>query len=136
MDKGGNMDIVTDGTLEFPWVRDMPKRERRQVQSVWDKIDELVQVQRDTPIVNQHIVACALRVSRQRVWQLLDEGKLEEVDFHGARFVTIRSLRAYAETTRKTGGRLPRCKPSLSQQMKAAWKAGAEIGAALAEDGK
>jgi hypothetical protein len=54
-------------------------------------------------LVPQTFTAGLLDISKQRVAQLIDAGKLEAVEFNGTRFVTERSVVALAQSERKSG---------------------------------
>jgi len=89
---------------EFPFVADLPKRERSKVGKLWDTFRELSRtLDAKGNVVPQGFAADLLGVSPQRVGQLLDAGKLEPVTVGGRRFVTEASILAHAATERKTG---------------------------------
>jgi hypothetical protein len=56
-------------------------------------------------IVPRSVVHQELSISRQRVAQLIDALQLEELDFFGVRWVTVRSLEAWKQADSNKGGR-------------------------------
>ena len=90
---------------EFPFVSELPKREQKRVRSVWDVIREFGELQeREGALIPLAVAASALGVSRQRVWQITEEGeRLRRVDFEGHAFVTEKSLIEFGRLERKRG---------------------------------
>lgn len=107
---------------EFPFVTELPKREAKKALTWWERVEHLSAVQEKVgPIVPQSLVAKALRLSTQRVCQLVQAGMLEVVDVDGRKFVTKRSLVTYAEHE-KLAGRPPKGL-NLRESLQAAWEA-------------
>ena len=86
---------------DLPTVK-MPKR----VKSRWEELNELCD------IVDEHgpIIPCAdaarlLDLSRQRIHQLIDQGKLVPVMFGGRAWLAEKQLRAFIELKREPTGR-------------------------------
>lgn len=107
-----------EAVLDFPFVQDLPKREKSKLANLWDALkasraDVDAAFASQGGIVPVGLAAQLLNVSKQRVSQLLDEGKLVAVSVHGHRFVGEDSLVALAKSDRK-GGR-PVKAPSLSE---------------------
>lgn len=65
----------------------------------------------------QAFVDDLLGVSRQRVADLIRDGHLEQVDFLGTKWVSGRSLRAWMDTPKKTGGGRGNKRPSMWKQV-------------------
>lgn len=97
--------------FEFPFVKDLPKlsdlpkREQSKLQKVWNQVAELRAIQEQKgglfPI---RLVCGMLDVSRQRVYELIEAGRLECVDMEGGvRMVTGESVVGFAQTERKAG---------------------------------
>lgn len=116
--------------FDFPFVASLPASERKSaLASVRDVVEEAERVFLDKgPVLPQGIVAEMLGLSRQRVWQLVNAGRLEAVEVGGQRFVLTRSLRTYQKGV---GGR-PR-KASFVQNVRLGVKAGLEVGKAMAK---
>jgi hypothetical protein len=93
---------------EFPFVGELPKREKSRLARLWEAVREVTAAQEEHgPVLNQLTVAMILGVSRQRVCQLIDAGSLQSIAVTGNRLVTLRSLEDYCKTDRKTGHHLP-----------------------------
>ena len=100
--------MTTAATLadlaEFPFVESLPKREKSRVGKLLDVIGEIEQAQRERgPLLPQHVIADVLGVSRARVGQLVDGGRLESVRIGQTRFVFLASFREFAKQERPTG---------------------------------
>lgn len=110
---------AADAAAEFPFVETLPKREKSKLAMMWEQARRLSQIIEEVgALVPQHLVAEVLGVSKQRVGQFVDEGRLENVEFCGVRYCTERSVLAFAKIERKITGRPPH-KPSN----RALWKA-------------
>jgi len=90
--------------LEMPFVSSLPKREKSKVEKVWDVLRELAQFESiHGRLLPQTFAAKLLNVSRQRVCELADLGRLETFEVSGVRMVTENSIVAYAQSERKAG---------------------------------
>lgn len=58
---------------------------------------------REGPVLPQHLCAKLLGVSNQRIGQFIDEGRLGSVRFHGLRYVPYEALRYFCAEERKNG---------------------------------
>jgi hypothetical protein len=115
----------TAEALTFPFVENLPKRQRSKIATLWDQVEELARIQQEVgPVAPQILVSKVLGVSRARVCNLIDSGVLEAVDFHGNRMITKRSLEAYAKAERLKGR--PLGKVSLPEMMRMAWESAHE----------
>jgi hypothetical protein len=94
---------------EFPFVHEMPKREKSKLAKLWDHLAAVraIVAEKGT-VLPQHMVADLLDISRARVGQLVDDGRLEAVQIHGIRYVTADSVEACAKIERRITGRPPR----------------------------
>lgn len=93
---------------DLPTVK-LPKR----VKSKWEELNELCDlVDKHGPIIPISVAADLLDLSRQRVYQLIDEGLLVPVDFASKRWLAEKQIRAFVEVERSTG----------SKKHLAAWK--------------
>ena len=89
---------------DFPFVADLAKAERKEVRSVWSELDRIADaVELHGVVLPQTFVADLLSVSRTRVAQLIDTGRLDAVEISGRRFVTEKSLRRWASSIHKNG---------------------------------
>lgn len=90
--------------LEMPFMADLPKREKSRVGKLWDHFNEVRrQVAQVGMIVPQHLAADLLGLSRQRIFTLAEQGRLETVEIGGIRYLTERSVLAFAQSERKNG---------------------------------
>lgn len=91
-------------TSEFPFVQELPKRERSKLANLWDVLKEArAATEHHGSLVPPSFAADLLGISRQRLHVLMEEGKLETVTFHGKRFVGENSLVAWAKAERQNG---------------------------------
>lgn len=89
---------------EFPFVETLPKREKSKLGKLWDHLSTVKQIVDEKGLIlPQHMVADLLDLSRARVGQLIDDGRLEAVVVHGVRYVTEVSVVSFAKEERKTG---------------------------------
>jgi hypothetical protein len=90
--------------LEFPFVAELPKREKSKLGSLWDQFGLLKGlIDEKGAMVPPVLAGKLLDVSYQRVWQLVAAGKLERVEFGGHGFITENSIVELARSERKTG---------------------------------
>lgn len=89
---------------DFPFVAELPKREKSKMVKVWDNFRELARIsQSEGMLLPQVMAAKVLGVSRGRVFQLVESGQLKFVDVFGERMVTENSILAHMKTERKAG---------------------------------
>jgi excisionase family DNA binding protein len=89
---------------EFPFVATLPKREKSKVAKLWDSFQEAGRIAEERGMfVAPFVVAKLLGVSKQRVHQLIESGRLETVDVCGHRCVLEDSLVEFCKTERKSG---------------------------------
>jgi hypothetical protein len=90
--------------LEFPFVERLPKREKGKLGKLWDHFKEASAItEREGMMVPVSAAAKLLGVSRQRAYDLVDQGTLRTVEFAGQRYVTENSIIEYCQTERKAG---------------------------------
>lgn len=95
---------VAANTCDFPFVSELPKREQKKVLSLWDELDALTHHVRENGMpITIPMVAVALGVSRPRVHQFIDAGRLETIVIAGKVHVTKPSLYAFAARERVNG---------------------------------
>lgn len=81
-----------------------PKREKSRLAKVWDHFQELRRVVDEKGmLVPQYFVADLLGISRQRVHQLVNDGRFEVVELQGHRYLTETSVVSFAQDERKNG---------------------------------
>lgn len=91
-------------TMDFPFVGELPKRERSKVETLWDRFHRLKAITDEKGMLLPPLF-CAklLGVSRQRIYVLLDEGRLERIDIDGHTFVTEASFIEWCRAEHKSG---------------------------------
>lgn len=93
-----------DATLDFPFVETMPKRERSKVRTLWDRMIEVHEISKTHgqhwPV---HVAAEALGISRQRIHQLINDGRFTPLVVNGRNYISMASIQAYAESERSMG---------------------------------
>lgn len=100
---------MSDAVAEFPFVADLPKREKSKLAKLWDHFQEVRKATAEHGVLlPQHYAAKLLCLSPQRICQLLDDGKLACVDVGGIRYVTEASMMNWAQSERDKGGRPPK----------------------------
>lgn len=96
--------MIDAATPDFPFVAELPKRERSRLATVWERLAELRQVSaQHGQLVPPRLAAKLLGVSSQRIDQLVQAGKLMRVDVDGHPLLTENSIIALAKTERKAG---------------------------------
>lgn len=89
---------------DFPFVAELPKREKSKVVQLWDAIQDMRRIyETEGLLIPQPLAAKLLGLSRQRVHQLGNEGRLMVVTVNDHPFVTENSVLAYAKSERKAG---------------------------------
>jgi hypothetical protein len=112
---------------EFGFVASLPKAEERP-KTAWDEWAEVKRlVDAKGQLIPINFAVKLLGVSRARVYQLIDEGKVETVEVGTYQFVTENSLMAWAHSERKAGRPF---KPVTKKQL---WKMALETGKEMAE---
>jgi hypothetical protein len=124
---------------DFPFVAELPKREKSKVVKVWESFQELSRVSAvEGMLIPQAFAAKVLDVSRQRVYELSGEGRLKVVLVNGHKFVTEKSVIDYAKSERKAGRPVTRLQAIADErglkQLKSVWKLSREATAAVGEE--
>jgi len=89
---------------EFPFVAALPKREKSKMAKLWDSFREVKAITDEKGmLLPQKFAADLIGVSRQRVQELVEDGRLERVDLRGHPFITEKSMIAFAQSERKNG---------------------------------
>jgi len=108
---------------EFPFVAAMPKREKGKLAKLWDHFNELrAIVDEKGMLIPQSMVAELLGISKQRLWVLGNEGRLEGVTVGKYRYYTEQSLIEFAKLER-VAGRPVKLPENNSEMWKAALRA-------------
>jgi len=91
-------------TLDFPFVAELPKRERAKVETLWDRYHRIKAITDEKGmLLPPSFCASLLGVSRQRIYALLDEGRLERVEVENQVFITEESFLAWCRAEHKNG---------------------------------
>ena len=106
---------------EFPFVAEMPKREKSKLVKVWELFEQVKREQERVGVL-VHPVHCAalLGVCRQRVYQLIQDGRLERIDFGGHQMITERSMLKFCASERKAGR--PCLPENAAEMVKRTWR--------------
>jgi hypothetical protein len=111
------METRTYDGAEFPFVAELPRREKSRWAQVWEDFKAMQAVtQEHGVLVPVGYVVKLLAVSRQRVYELCDVGRLQAFEFNGHYFVTQASIEGFCRSERK-GGR-PVKAPGLVECLK------------------
>lgn len=98
------MIMASENVAEFPFVEGLPKREKSKFERVWDRFQELSKAAEGKGmLLPLRMAAEIIGVSKQRVQDLIGEGRLEVLELSGERFITEVSVVAYAKSERKAG---------------------------------
>lgn len=89
---------------EFPFVQDLPKREKTRRMKLMEVLEALeARTKEKGPVIPQSLAAEILGVSRARVSQLVDEGRMDSFLLNGSRFIFARSFQEFCKEDRPTG---------------------------------
>lgn len=100
----GHLRPMQSAVLEFPYVKELPKREKTKVTKLWDIVLQMRAVyDTDGVLLPPHLVINILGCSKQRVYELMSLERLKRVDVNGHPFVTEKSLKVFASSERKAG---------------------------------
>jgi len=90
---------------EFPFVQELPKREKGKLQTLWDRYAELRNLSEEHGMLIPCAFAAELAgVSRQRIFNLCEQGDLVSVNIGPRqRFITEASFVKWATGERKNG---------------------------------
>jgi len=107
---------------DFPFVEQLPKREKSRVVKLWDHFAEV------RALTNQHgmlvpvqLAASLAGVSRTRIDELVGDDVLKRIELHGHPFITENSFVAWAQSERKRG------RPLKDRSDGQVWKIAKEI---------
>lgn len=90
----------------------------KRVRSKWEQLNDWIDlVEKHGALIPLPMVAGLLDVHRSRVYQMVEAGDLETVEFGGKQFVTEETVRAFVEVERKAGR-----PPKQRSDVKVAWE--------------
>ncbi len=106
------------GVMEFPYVEQLPKREKSRLKKLWEHVAEIRAITEEKGLLLPvKLTASLLDISQQRIDQLCQAGSLERVNINGHPFVTETSIIEWGSSERKAGR-----PPNLPTTMKESWK--------------
>lgn len=114
---------VFDSTAtDFPFVAELPKREKSRLGKLWDAFKELKALQNEHGyLVPQKAAAALLDVSATRIDQLVVAGHLTRRDFLNHVYITENSIVELARSERKNGRPFKKIEECASSPL-AAWR--------------
>lgn len=93
-----------DATFEFPFAASLPVREKSKLAQLWEELRDMREASRErgvaVPIAS---AAVLLGVSRQRIDQLVADGRFNPVELHGRKFICEDDITEFAKSERATG---------------------------------
>jgi hypothetical protein len=87
---------MTELGLEVPIVEERARR-RSRFRQAWDALN------REGPFLPQHMLPYVLELSKQRVSELIGEGRIPTFEIDGKKYVPIEGLEAFLSEERKNG---------------------------------
>lgn len=130
------MSEAVNMVAEFPFVGELPKREKTRRMKLVEAIEQLEARTREKgPVIPQSLAAEILGVSRARICQLVDAGRIESFLLNGTRFLFAKSFLEFCKEDRPTGIQRG---TRLKETMKASWHMGralADVAEGTGEDG-
>jgi len=120
--------VIDAPATDFPFVAELPKRERSKLVKLWDAFRDLAafQEQHGFP-VPRTAAAALLEVHPTRIDQLIEAGRLTPYKFHGHVYISENSLVEHARTERKNG-RPQKVIDDCAKSPAAVWKVAKEYG--------
>lgn len=123
------MGTISDTDTLFP----MPEPTRPAEMTIEDRMEEFSRVAKGKGgLIPVSAGSQLLGISRQRVYQLIDSGRLERIHYCGVAFLTGRSIRDWQADDKQQTGRGNR-KIGFFKSVVIGASVGAKIGAAMAE---
>jgi hypothetical protein len=120
---------MNEAVLDFPFVQTLPKREKSRVAKLWDHLAEIRAIEREHGrLIPMQFCADLADVSKQRIFTLVEEGRLVRMDVNGHPHITANSFEEWAKSERKAGRPL-----KVLATKKEIWKASERAAKALVE---
>lgn len=89
---------------EFPFVQALPKRKQSAISRLWDTLTHMQEVNKqEGGLLPVSVAARALNISRSRVDQLVNDGRLRRFEVEGHVYISGRSVAQFAWDERKNG---------------------------------
>lgn len=113
--------------IDFPFVAELPKREKSRLVKAWDAFRELSRITEvEGMLIPIPFAAKVLDVSRQRVYELAGDGRLKVFMVNGHQFVSEKSVIDFAQSERKAGRPITKLENVADErgvkQAKSVWK--------------
>jgi len=113
--------------LEFPFTAAMPKREKSKLAKCWELLQRMKAISAtEGDLVPVMMCAKLLGISRSRVDQFVQDGRLKRYDIDGHVFLTENSIVEFAKSERKNG-RPVKALSSHSEMWKASMECAREV---------
>jgi len=107
--------VINADASEFPFVAALPKREAKKVVSLWDQWQEFKAIVKHRGhVIPKPLAAKLAGVSKQRIHQLVGDGRLQTLEIGGSVFITEESFTSWVSSERKSG---PRLRDSIAGRM-------------------
>jgi len=114
---------------DFPFVAELPKREKSKVVKVWESFQELARIsETEGVLIPVSFAAKVLDVSRQRIDELIAGERMKCYLVNGHRFVSENSVVEYAKGERKAGRPVGKFLDSMGSDFNVAAKCALEAG--------
>jgi hypothetical protein len=121
---------MSEAVLDFPFVEELPKREKSRLAKLWDHLAEVRAIQREHGMpIPVKFAADLAGVSHQRIMQIVEDGRLVVIEMQGHRYITENSFVEWAKSERKHGRPL-----KVVASNKELWKASREGARSLSKD--
>ncbi len=89
---------------EFPFVGELPKREKSKLGKALDVVKEFTELSEQYgTLIPLGLIVPMMGISRQRLIECINDGQLAGVSFHGLWYVPESALIAFAKRERRTG---------------------------------
>ena len=96
------MDVTVEQFEMFPEMPTVPLLKR--TKNIWEQLNELKELtEKHGQLVPIAMAAELLDLSRQRVFQLIDDGTFTPTEWRGQRWLTENDLRSFIELERNSG---------------------------------
>jgi hypothetical protein len=91
-------------TAEFAFTKEMPKREKSKWENFWEVFKEMKSLQAtEGMLIPLPLAAHLCNLSRQRVVEIAEDGRLKRVMIHSHAYITENSMVEFLKTVRGPG---------------------------------
>jgi hypothetical protein len=121
---------MSEAVLDFPFVEQLPKREKSRLAKLWDHFTEVREASKvHGMLVPMTMAADLAGVSKQRILQIIEDGRLVRIEVNGHPFITENSFVEWAKGERKAGR--PLKVPATNKEL---WKATQQAAKVIVKD--